>query len=89
MGGGKGLRGGGIRTKGGSHPECTVIVSLIGPVISELRVGVCIIRHVNQSNKKVYLFGFTFHLLCFFVVFFQNFYAVWKSIGFDLDYFWI
>lgn len=33
---------------GGSHFECTVIVSLIGPVISELCVGVCIIRSVNQ-----------------------------------------
>lgn len=36
----------------GSHPECTVIVSQIGPVISELCVGVCIIRSVNQSNKR-------------------------------------
>lgn len=38
--------------KGGSHQECTVIVSLIGPVISELCVGVCIIRSVNQLNKR-------------------------------------
>ena len=38
--------------EGGSHQECTVIVSLIGPVISELCVGVCIIRSVTQSNKR-------------------------------------
>lgn len=44
--------GGGVKGMGGSHQECTVIVSLIGPVISELCVGVCIIRSVNQSNKR-------------------------------------
>lgn len=44
--------GWGVKGMGGSHQECTVIVSLIGPVISELCVGVCIIRSVNQSNKR-------------------------------------
>lgn len=46
------LGGRGGQSVVGSHPECTVIVSLIGPVISKLCVGVCIIRSVNQSNKR-------------------------------------
>lgn len=50
-GDGKGKESGG-QNMGGSHQECTVIVSLIGPVISELCVGVCIIRSVNQSIKR-------------------------------------
>lgn len=44
--------GQGGQNKQGSHQECTVTVSRIGPVISELCVGVCIIRSVNQSNKR-------------------------------------
>lgn len=44
--------GGGAQKPEGSHQECTVIVSRIGPVVSELCVGVCIIRSVNQSNKR-------------------------------------
>lgn len=54
------------QNKEGSHQECTVIVSRIGPVISELCVGVCIIRSVNQSNKRcIYSDSSTWLRLCF------------------------
>lgn len=58
------------QSKEGSHRECTVIVSQIGPVISELCVGVCIIRPVNQSNKRcIYSDSSTWLLSVFFLFF--------------------
>lgn len=73
---------GGWGQKTGSHQECTVIVSLIGPAISELRDGVCIIRSVNQSNKKAYLFGLSWPLsfLKFFIHLFYFLLTMNKSV---------